>query len=340
MADALACSLPSAREGLLLRALTTNGAAQQLAWKQWSAEAGAPRTAIKAGGHELKEMLPLLHRALEFSETEVDGEWRTLLRFASARENLRDQTLRRVIGETLSIVREHATPVSVVGGVALAHTVYAETAARHCDSLDLLIEPKAIDATAATLVAHEHAPPVWGCACSFLTTHAAGLPVKLRGATVTACPDDSRWQTQAFVRSREHEVCGVAVRVLAPDDMLLNTCQSLFAAPHRASLQQWCDAIQCCRNPALDWNRLAESANVCALSLPLWLMLDYLAHELSAPVPPSVLEELETRLASERWRDARRAFKFARARKGAKSLFAGAVGLRRRLHVLALYLQD
>lgn len=350
LADTLACSLPSTRETLLLRALVTNGAAQERAWQQWREKVGEPRTAIKQGRHELKELLPLLERAVERSSSSststnkaagVDGEWRTLLRFASAREELRDQTLRRVIGETLEIVRKQTTPVVVLGGVALAATVYTESAARHCGNLDLLIEPKAIAKVAAALVANKHAPPVWHCACSFVTTHTAGLPISLRGATAAVSPFDSRWQAKAFARSREGQVCEMAARVFAPDDMLLQTCERLFALPRRASLQLLCDAHHIVvREPALDWQRLAASACDCGLLLPLWLMLRYLACEAGTPVPPSVLEEMKSRLASESWRDARRAFKLARAQTGTKALLASAAGWRGRLQILALYLQN
>ena len=294
LADTLSVILPTAERTLLLRAALQTGGVARAAWAAWLQAVGDPKQALSDGRHATAAWLPLLLDGLRRNGIAETREVSPYLRAAHVREELRGQTLRGICRGVLSALVAAEIPTVVLGGAALAESVYAQPALRHVHALYLLVRDVDFERAARTLsgagLSRCAAPDTERVAARL--QHASGLPVHLRsrlfGPRYHVAPVEELW-----ARSRPHDVAGVAVRILAPADALLYACGAASGSPHRASLQWVSDAWQIvARSAYLDWETFVATAESSRVALPLWVMLHYLAEQLQAPVAPGVLEHL------------------------------------------------
>ena len=126
-----------------------------------------------------------------------------------------------------------------------------------------------------------------------MTVHESGLPIflheKLFRIPHYSAPVDEMW-----ARAQTREVYGVKTRVFSPEDMLLHVCGHAACSASREHLTWVCDSwMILARNTTLDWRLFSEMAGRCNLDLPLAVLTRYLAQEMGAPIPDSVLVHLQ-----------------------------------------------
>ena len=129
----LSVILPTPEDTLLLRA-SYAGESGKLACEAWlkQHQHGFKKEAIKA-------FLPLLLRATQKHGVKVDAAFLTVLRTATLREELRTNTYKRICRDVFLALSDQIIPTIVLGGAALADTVYADPALRHSHDIDVLI---------------------------------------------------------------------------------------------------------------------------------------------------------------------------------------------------------
>ena len=293
--DTLSVFLPTREETWLLRACTQEVEAGRVAWRSWREYATNVKEVLARDQHGVKSLLPLLYRALQRNGATVDAELLPYLRTAYFREELRVQAYRRICQEVLTTLREAGIRVLVLGGAALAETVYGEPALRHCGGVELLVEKADVPHAASLLVAGGFSRSGARSSaerCVNRLKHASGLPVEIRW-DLFACPYYQAPLEDMWTRSLTREIAGVSVSLLAPADMLVTVFGRALCSGGLTVLQWVCDAwyvLDRCTD--LDWDVLADEIQRARLALPASVMLSYLAEDLGALVPSFVLRQL------------------------------------------------
>jgi hypothetical protein len=185
-------------------------------------------------------------------------------------------------------------PAIVTRGLALAGTVYPHPSLRHCHDLDLLVPGDALERGARVLVAAGYSPAAGadGAGPDAVLVHRSGFPVCLHSRPFQPRRSGERPQG-LWARSRLVPLGGGEARVLSPSDTLLHALGHAAHSPSRLSLVWVADAWWIIRRDAgLDWELLVREAMLRRLTLPLAVMLTYLADELAVPVPAAVLATL------------------------------------------------
>jgi hypothetical protein len=240
--------------------------------------------------------LPLLFAAFQRNGVEADHEFLTILRAASLREELRAQTYRRICRDLLSAFAATGISSIVLKGAALADLVYAYPALRHCHDLDLLLEEpdpsRAIGALSSLGFSLLDRTTPLGEWQDLQFVHETGLPLVLH-RHLFRLPLYNAIAPEMQARSQIHHVADVPVQILTPTDQLLHVCGHAASCASRESLRWACDAwLLIKRFPHLDWDLLEDCAKRCHLTLPLSVLLDYLATELRSPIPAAFLTRL------------------------------------------------
>lgn len=281
LADALSAILPTPEDTLLLRACLTPKESGKLACEAWLKEHqnGFKKEAIKA-------FLPLLLRAIRKHAVKVDATFLTVLRSATVREELRTNTYKRICGDLFSALSNHKIPTIVLGGSALADTVYAHPALRHSHDIDVLIPETQFRRTGSLLTSllfkSVKVPKVGFHHWDF--KHASGLPLQLH-SRLFQLPYYTAPLAEIWSRSQGLLIAGARVRILSPEDSLLYVCGHASYSSSRHSLRWVSDAwFIIDRYPDLDWDLLFDCARRSRLDLPLSVMLRYLAETLDAPI--------------------------------------------------------
>ena len=282
LADALSAILPTPEDTLLLRACLTPKESGKLACEAWLKEHqnGFKKEAVKA-------FLPLLLRAVRNHAVKVDATFLTVLRSATVREELRTNTYKRVCGDLFSALSNHKIPTIVLGGAALADTVYAHPALRHSHDIDVLIPDAQFRRTGSLLLASLLFKSVKVPKAGFHHwdfKHASGLPLQLH-SRLFQLPYYTAPLAEIWSRSQGLLIAGAPVRILSPEDSLLYVCGHASYSSSRHSLRWVSDAwFIIDRYPDLDWDLLFDCARRSRLDLPLSVMLRYLAETLDAPI--------------------------------------------------------
>lgn len=296
LAETLAYVLPTPDQTLLLRACLQSGTAGREAWRVWRARAGEPKQVLREDGGGVRRLPPLLFAALRRNGiVEPDGALTTLLRTAYLREELRNATFFRIFGQVVSALAAADIPAIVLRGAALGGTVYGDPALRHAHDVDLLLRRADLARAAPALSSLGFRPydGSIGPPADVGLAHPSGLPLVLHSYPFRL-PYGNALLAELWARSRIEPVAGAAARLLAPADALLHVCGHAASAPGRAPLLWACDAWHLIeRRPDLDWHVLVESARRGHLALPLSIMLRYLAVELEAPIPATVLRRID-----------------------------------------------
>jgi len=270
------------------------------AWKEWQSESGGLIRVLQDDRNAIKGLLPLLYYALRPNQAVVEPEIAPILKHAYVREKLRYEHYRQILGDTLAALEDGGVPTIVLGGAALAETVYPEPALRHSHEIELFVEPHNL-ARAESLMLTRGFRPISGSTKRDMQdvslAHSSGLPLKLSTHMFETqyyeLPKEMRAQT-IWSDAQRHKVGGVRERILAPEVHLWRVLGHASCSASRQSLLWVCDAwylIGATRG--LDWNIFMDLATRSNLALPLARMLSYLAKELNVEIPASVLERLK-----------------------------------------------
>ena len=293
LSDTLVVILPTSAQTSLLHACLYSGEAGRKAGAARLAQIEKSENGLR--GDLVKSLLPLLFNALRRNSVEVDPEFLTVLRTASVREELRTKAYRRVCRDVFAAFSTAGIPAVVLKGAALADTVYADPALRHCHDIDILLG-ESDPSRAISLLSSLGFTPLgkemgaeWQ---DIQLAHQSGLPLVLH-RHLFRIPFYNAVMPDMWARSQTQVIAEVPARILSPADQLLHVCGHAASCASRESLRWVCDAwflIE--RYPDLDWDVLFACAVRSHLALPLSVMLCYLAEGLQAPIPVAFLERL------------------------------------------------
>jgi hypothetical protein len=295
LTDALSIILPSPEQTWLLRACLYSGESGRQAWEVYQRLVTDPKKALKNPRLGGKTLAPLLLTALRNNGVVVDSSILPYLRIAYLREELRSNTYRSILGEALSALSCNGVSHIVLEGAALAETVYAYPALRHCDDINILLkEDEVLPATALmsscgfTPVSKQLGTGVR----PFTLIHESGLPLHLHRRLFTSEHYNVPFE-DLLARGQIESIAGVSTRILSPADNLLHVCIQAFSYSRRESPRWVADAWHVIvGHHDLDWDVMVDRAMTNHLALPLFVTLRYLAEDLHAPILSTVLHRL------------------------------------------------
>ncbi len=262
---ALAVLAPTPDETLLLRACLPTGAPGRAAFGEWADRVGDPVQAMRDARPAVTALMPALLRATEANGARPDRSLAKMMRAAWTHEEARGERFEAACRE---IVTGLETPAVVLPGVSLVATVYGEWPLRHCHDLDLLVNS--------------------GAGQAF---HSSGTPV-VRHVRLAEAPWLDLPVEDAWSRASTAALGDARILVLSDTDTLAHICV------HAASLVSpqapgWViDAWTLVTRGNVDWRILLELATP-RLAPILNVQLSWLADELAAPIPASVLTDLD-----------------------------------------------
>ena len=286
--------LPTSEETHLLRACLWSGEPGAQAWQKWRREIATPAAFLRQEKDGVKGLLPLLFDSMQANGVSVEGEFRTYLRTAYLRDELRSRTYGRICREVMGSFASAAIPAVLLKGAALAETCYKSPGLQHAHYLEILIRDD--DPSRAVEALRPHA---FTCASiagwereEIELVHESGLPLVLH-RRLFRLPFYSVNMEEIWARSRNETMYGAPTRILSSSDNLLHICGSVFDAERYNSFRWVCDAwFLIHRSADLDWSALLELARQTRMSLPMFITARYLAESLNAPIPSSFLAGL------------------------------------------------
>lgn len=296
LADTLTVLRPDPAETDVLRLAL--GIGDVAAAKQFGSLAG--EGGIFAKKPMLRRLYPMLGHSLGGEVEAFDRRLAAMLRAGTLWEEQRTARLHEILAIVLSTLRSASVSPILLKGVALAETAYPRPSLRHCHDIDLLIDPRDLEAATAALTGSEfqlaeRQPPAR--AGSVYLVHRDGLPIQFHTRLLPA----PQWTlpTAAMVaRAEVIDIAGQSVRIFRPADMLLHVCA--LAGQGAAISPGWVvDAALIQRTRPLtaeDWEALTNTAADSGLALPILVMLACLADAFAVPVPNGPLERLAGRV--------------------------------------------
>ena len=295
LTDALSIILPSPEQTWLLRACLHPAESGRQAWEVYQRLVTDPKKAFKNPRLGGKTLAPLLLTALRNNGVVVDSSILPYLRTAYLREELRSNTYRSILRDALTALSSRRVSSIVLKGAALAETVYAEPALRHCDDISIFLREEDLLPAAALLSSCGFTPvrkKLWPGVRPFTLIHESGLPLHLHRSlfcvTRYNVPPADLW-----TRSQTHVIAGIPTRILSPADNLLHVCIQAFSYSRRESPRWVADAWHVIvGHHDFDWDVMVDCAITNHLALPLYVTLRYLAEDLHAPIPEIILDRL------------------------------------------------
>jgi hypothetical protein len=283
---ALSVVLPTPEETLLLRACLFSGNDAQNAWQEWRRRSNVSTNRFLGDDESVKKLRPLVFGAQNLHGLEVDKESQTYLRSAFLQEELRGKIILKVCRDILQLFESERIPTIVLKGVALAETVYANPAHRHCHDIDLMIKVEDVGRAVSRLSS------IGFKGTDSRLEHESKVALELHTSLFTLDYHNGTLP-EMWHRGRNQSIAGFSTRILAPADNLLHVCGHAFYESRRGSLRWVSDAwLIMDRHRDLDWDLLVDCAERSHLAIPLSVTLEYLAEHLSAPIPSSVLNRL------------------------------------------------
>jgi putative nucleotidyltransferase-like protein len=291
----LSAILPTSEETELLRACLWPGEAGAEAWRKWSREIADPAAFLRQEKEGIKGLLPLLFDTLQTNGVVVEGEFRTYLRTAYLRDQLRSRTYSQICRDVISTFAGAGIPAVLLKGAVFAESCYKSPELQHAHYLEILIRDEDLNRAVATLRPH-----AFTCASTagweedgVELVHESGLPLVLH-RRLFRLPFYSINMEEIWTRSGIEVIYDTPTRVLCSTDNLFHVCGSVFDLEPYHSLRWVCDAwfiIQ--RSPNLDWKLLTEFAHESRMVLPLMIATHYLSESLNAPIPASFIAGLQ-----------------------------------------------
>lgn len=293
LAGAVGTILPGSGRTELVRSAVWPGERGRKAFLAWQDSAPRPTARIADDRRGGRLLAPLICAALGSDTGGMDPRLMTYLRTARVREELRSAEYRRICAELISALAG-SIPFVLVGGVALAETVYPKPELRHSHGVSILIAERNRRGVAAA-IGGAGFRAVDGSGEAGITIHAVhetGLPLWVRSGLVPFPAWDGavdRMREEAMERT----ILGARVHVLAPADRMFHVLVRAAAGTRRQTLLWACDAWHLVeREPNLDWDRLVERVARVDAALPAWVFARYLARRLEAEIPENALDGL------------------------------------------------
>ena len=287
-------SWPTPQQESLLRAALLQSDDALSAWEDWKASANIDE--LDLGSFRL---LPLLYRNLSRRRTAdaLMGKLKGIYR----QTWYKNQLLFREIALVLNAFQLAGIETLVLKGAALSVLYYKDMGLRPMKDFDVLVRLKDKDRALQLMQTLGwklivRAPHGW----SFRND--AGREVDLHWHALAQCckehDDDDFWAGSVTT-----QVAGVPTRALNPTDQLLNICVHGVAWNDVPPVRWIPDALMILNAEPIDWNRFVEQARKHNLILTLRASLSYLRKLVDAPVPASLVQELNALPASqsERW---------------------------------------
>ncbi len=287
--------LPSPQQSLLLQGCLGTKQVAATAWSDWLSQVRDPRSVFEKDLTGLKGLLPFIRHSLETNGIKVSDEFRVYLQVSSVREELRSNIYRKILAGTLLALRSAHCDVIALRAAALSETVYEKESIRHNHAIELLVQPShmqnAVNALRQLPFQRQEHQRAWQRDLHPYI-HETGLPLVLH-TRLLLLPYYPVNLSETWTSSRQAILSGVETKILSPSETLVHICGHASYSRSRANLRWVCDAVLTLRHyPDMNWNRVLEQAQQYRLTLPLWIMLEYLARRLHAPIPEEVLAEL------------------------------------------------
>ncbi|HEX6490683.1 MAG TPA: nucleotidyltransferase family protein [Gaiellaceae bacterium] len=295
MQDRAGSFWPSGQQQLLLEAALSKGERGASAWRQLR-----PSFDLDALEPASYVLLPLLYRQLERLEPEEPLLPR--LRGLYRRNWYLNQLLLDRLKPGLEAVREAGVDALVVSSWELPVRYYGDLGLRRVPELQLLVSTESVGSTFAAL-----ARAGWSGPAKAPGTFLRSRPyARFEGENGVTClvywrlfheffdPARGREPEDLWLASSEFSLGGVSARSLGPADELLQICATGARTTSWPTITWIPDAIAVLRAPesAIDWARFIRQGRRLRATLRLLDALAFLSHELAAPVPAQVLEEL------------------------------------------------
>jgi hypothetical protein len=284
--------LPSERDGCFLRACLHEHDAADDGWRRWLREATADGTPARRALAAVNSLLPLLAWNLRRTHVEVDRPLQTHFRSALLTEELRWQRYRAICELAFALLSDARIPFIALKGAVVGERYYPLAMLRHADDVDVLVhEPDIERATTVFLRAgwRQGAPPVFRQPLHApALMHEADVSIELHRRLVI--PHFTVPYGRLWARTERVRLGAADVGVLATSDALLHTLA--HAMQSTRDLRWVADAWFMLSKDAIDWRMFTETAIVSRLALPIHAALTYLAREVDAAVPATVLDEL------------------------------------------------
>lgn len=281
----------------LLRGGADTAALEELTADQWNS------LAAEAQRHQLSA---LTYRTLSTHPERYGAPDTVLARLRPAYREaaLRNAVLFRQTGQAVKWLAERGIPVMLLKGIHLAPFVYAEPALRNMADVDLMVRREHLAETERVFLEHGYGPlprPNIDEFCRW-SNHLAKLTKP--GAPVFEMHWHIERPTSSFhidlealwARSREAIFEGVAVRLLAPEDLLLHLIlhESYHHRFDRSALKGLVDidAVVVRHRDEIDWNALAQRAVDWGAAGFAYTTLRLTAEILGTPIPAQSLRAL------------------------------------------------
>jgi hypothetical protein len=337
LSESLSLLLPPPEETLLLRVCLFPGESARAAWRHWRDGRRMPGKAL-LGNSSIRKLRPLLFKAVQSHDLEIDKEALTYLRTAYLKEELRDAAVRRICRDVLlSLEKEGLVPI-LLKGIALAETVYDNPVLRHCHDIDILLPDEELSRPAGFLSSLgfrvRSAPQSQSRHLRMVQD--SGLPLEFH-SNLFEVPYYQMGVSEVRARGRSQAIAGVKTRILTPADNLLHVCGHASYSSKRQSLRWVTDGwFIMSRHPDLDWELLIHDIRRSGLALPVSVMFEYLAESLEAPIPKSVLRSLSTAASHSRPIERQLALRGTRSdgRSSLRELFGRATNWRERVFII------
>ena len=291
---------PTWQQELLLRAALLKGKDSIEAWERWKSSVDIEHLDI--GSHRL---LPHLYRNLQ--DQGVKDPQMSKFKDVYRQTWRHNELLFHHVSSLLLAFRDGGIETIVLKGAAVALLHYKDCGLRPMNDFDVMVRVKQTRA-AIDLMKKLGWNPIprspEALTESYLSivnshgfTHNSGRECDLHWHLFPeGCQADA--DNDFWDQSVPFHVHGVSTRSLAPTDQLLHVCVHGAEWNPIPPLRWVADAMMIMKTSLIDWDRLIAQAQKRLLILPLRDTVDYLHHQLSAPVPPEILQSLYKMQAS------------------------------------------
>jgi hypothetical protein len=232
----------------------------------------------------------------------MDPSLATYLRTASMREELRSKEVTRILQAVVAALEAGRVESLALRGTSLPYIVYPHPSLRHSHDLDLLVRPGAPKQVAGLLadIGFEADPErETGSRAAYRGVHRSGLPVEVHESAFSV-PRYRRGSSGVWDRSVPFQVGAARASAPSPADQLFHVCVHASTSWHRHKLVWVTDAwLTIERHPGLQWELLVERAKLAGACQPLSATLGYLADELDASLPATVIAALQAHARKE-----------------------------------------
>jgi hypothetical protein len=289
---------PTAQQELLLRASLLQGKEAINAWKEWQSNVDVDQ--LDWGSHR---MLPLLYRNLRTQGIDhpLMGKFKGIYRYTWCQNQM---LFHNMTGLLRAFHQAGINKTLLLKGAALIPLYYKDYGKRPMNDFDVLI-PMEQASKAIRLLQEWHWTPV-GISPEKLTeknvsvtinrSHGVGFQdsakreLDLHWHVLRGDDADNDFWADAIPSTFDE----VPVYALNPTDQLLHVCVHGASWNPVPPLRWIADAMMMFKTSAkIEWDRLLIHAEQRRLVLPLRDTLNYLRHQMDAPIPPSILQHLQ-----------------------------------------------